>query len=240
MERPEVSIVIPAHNEEETLAAAVYGAEKQFREVLEISFEIIIVEDGCQDSTEEIARSLDSEIDEVSHLHFDKRKGKGKALEIGFRSSDGKILAYMDADYSTDLENIPELVETVHEENVHLVIGSRRIPESNVDRSILRKLASWGYNNILRVLFRSRISDHQCGFKAAERKKLLKLVESFDKSHWVWDTELLIRAQRRGYNVEEIPVRWEERQNSSLNLLQDSIDMGFKTVELFVNLRKER
>jgi glycosyltransferase involved in cell wall biosynthesis len=238
-DNPEVSMIIPAYNEEKNLEEAVYGAAEQFREVLDVSFEIIIVEDGSIDKTKDIAELIDNEINEAKHLHLDKRRGKGRALEEGFKTAEGNILAYMDADYSTDLNHIPDLIRPVGKE-AEVIVGSRRLPESQVKRSKLRKLASWGYNNFLSLLFDSKVSDHQCGFKAAEADKLLGLMEEFERSHWVWDAEFLIRAQRQGMIVEEIPVKWEENGESSLNLIWDTLDIGSKTVEMFLEIRKEK
>lgn len=238
-DRLEVSMIIPAYNEEKNLEEAVYGAVEQLREVLNISFEIIIVEDGSTDETTYIAEALEDEIDEAKHLHLDKRRGKGKALEDGFKAAEGNILAYMDADYSTDLNHIPDLVKPVGKK-AEVVVGSRRLPDSQVKRSKLRRLASWGYNSFLSLLFDSEVSDHQCGFKAAKRDNLLDLMDKFERSHWVWDAEFLIRAQRQEMSIEEIPVKWEENGDSSLSLLQDTLDIGSKTVEMFLKMRKEK
>lgn len=235
-----ISLVIPAHNEESRLENTVEKANEELQYFSEGNFEIIIVEDGCSDDTAQIAEELEQEKDNVVHLHFSKRKGRGKALEEAFRISEGEILAFMDADLSTNPMYLKDLIKEIVEENYQIVTGSRLIESSKVERSNTRNIASHSYNKFLSFLFNSDIPDTQCGFKAFERSVVLSLLDKIRSKHWFWTTELHIRAYENSYRVKEIPIEWIEKGDSSVNLVRDTIAMGSKSVLLFLKLKREK
>lgn len=233
-----VSLVIPAHNEEETLASAVHEGMNRLEEIPAVNAELLIAEDGCTDDTARIARRLASEHETVTHLHFDDRLGRGDAIEAAFQEASGDMLAYMDADLSTDPAHLPELVAAL-QDGADIATGSRWIDGAVVERSVLRTVASAGYNRIVRLVFGSEVHDHQCGFKGFDADAARVLMERCDSDHWFWDTEILVRAQRQGYVVDEFPVRWTADGDSSVNLLRDTGRMAANIVSLFRSLRRE-
>ena len=90
---------------------------------------------------------------------------------------------------------------------------------------------------LLRAVLGSKVRDHQCGFKAFRREPLLKLLDEVEAGHWFWDTELLVRAQRRGYRVKEIPVLWRSGRDTKVRLLHDSLSMGWQVLSLWWRLK---
>jgi hypothetical protein len=122
-------------------------------------------------------------------------------------------------------------------EGYDFAIGSRLLPESDVERSGTRSIASKTYNFMVRAVLGSQVRDHQCGFKAFRRKPLLKLLDEVCAEHWFWDTELLVRAHRRGYKIKEIPVLWKSGRDTKVRLLHDSVYMGWQIFSLWWHLK---
>jgi len=223
----EVSVVLPAYNEEGTLAATVRATLDSLDSLLPAdSHEVIIVEDGCDDRTPEIAAELATEHGPVRHLHSDERLGRGDALGSAFKQARGETLVYFDTDLATDLAHLDKLVESIRTEGYDVATGSRWLPGSDADRPAKRGVPSLGYNSLVRLLLRSKLQDHQCGFKAFDREALSALLDDVEDDHWFWDTEVLVRAQRAGYRVTEFPVAWTPRGDSKVDLVRDVFGMG--------------
>jgi uncharacterized membrane protein YbhN (UPF0104 family) len=233
----EVSVVLPAYNEEATLAETVGVTLEHLDSFLPAgSYEVIVAEDGCDDRTPEIADELAAEHEAVRHLHSDERLGRGGALEFAFRQARGGTLVYFDTDLATDMAHLEELVEHVRSGEADVATGSRLLADSDADRPAKRGVPSRGYNALVRLLLRSEVRDHQCGFKAFDREVLFALLEEVEDDHWFWDTELLVRAQRAGYRVAELPVTWTPKGDSKVDLVRDVFGMGSQIVRMFWQL----
>ena len=232
MSRPvDVSVVLPAYNEEATLAETVTVTLERLADFLpDGSYEVIVAEDGCDDRTPAIADELAAEYDAVRHIHSDDRLGRGGALEFAFREAGGETLVYFDTDLATDMQHLAELVESVRTEGYDVATGSRWMPGAEVDRPAKRGVPSRGYNTLVRLFLRSDVRDHQCGFKAFDREALLSLMDEVEDDHWFWDTEILVRAQRAGYRVKEFPVDWTPRGDSKVDIVRDVFGMGSQIV----------
>ena len=234
MSFPEVSLVFPAYNEAEGIEHAVNTALVELRKITH-SFEIIVAEDGSSDETAEKAGRLASEHPEVRHLHSDERLGRGGAFNRAFKDAHGAIIVYMDVDLATDITKLGTLINTIRG-GADIATGSRLLPESKIKRSARRNLASQSYNTLIRTLFHTPIHDHQCGFKAFNRARLLAYLDEVEDTHWFWDTEVLIRGASHGLKIVEIPVDWEEGPGTKVKLLRDSWKMGSKAFHLWWSL----
>ncbi|PSP27748.1 glycosyl transferase [Halobacteriales archaeon QH_2_65_14] len=227
----EVSVVLPAYNEAETLAGTVETTLSTLASFLPPgTYEVIIAEDGCDDRTPEIADELAAKHEAVRHVHSDDRLGRGGALEYAFEQAAGETLVYFDTDLATDMRHLEELVESVRSGEYDVATGSRWLPDSDADRPAKRGVPSFGYNALVRLLLRSHLQDHQCGFKAFDRETLGALLADVEDDHWFWDTEVLVRAQRAGYAVKEFPVEWESKDDSKVDLVRDVFGMGSQIV----------
>ena len=233
----EVSVVLPAYNEAETIEGTVNVTLETLGAFLPAgSFEVLVAEDGCTDRTPQIATRMVREDDRVRHFHSDERLGRGGALERAFRASDGDVLVYFDTDLATDMAYLEALVESIRSEGYDLATGSRRIPGEKQEREPERGFASKGYNALVRTVLRSSLYDHQCGFKAFDRDALFDLLEGVEDDHWFWDTEVLVRAQRAGYAVKEFPVGWEPKGDTTVDLVRDVLGMGSQVGRLWWQL----
>lgn len=215
---PTVDIVLPVYNEEHVLARSVHRLREHLRAVAPpFRWRIVIADNGSLDGTGLVGRRLAEELPEVRYVHI-PRKGRGGALAQTFLASDADAVAYMDIDLSTELEALVPLVRPVLEEGYDVAVGSRLAPGAQVVRSPLRQALSVGYNLLLRLLLRVRFSDAQCGFKALSQRAAQELVPLVRDHEWFFDTELLVLAERRGYRLREVPVRWVEDPDSRVQI----------------------
>ncbi|WP_049996892.1 flippase-like domain-containing protein [Halococcus sediminicola] len=222
-----VSVVLPAYDEERTLAATVETTLEALASFLpDDSFEVLVAEDGCTDDTPEIAARLARDDERVRHVHSDERLGRGGALTRAFRAARGDTLAYFDTDLATDMSHLEELVTSVHSGEYDVATGSRLLAASDADRPANRDVPSRVYNGLVRLFLRSSVHDHQCGFKAFDRAVLDDLLSDVEDDHWFWDTELLVRAQRAGYRVREFPVDWTPMGDTKVDFVRDVLGMG--------------
>lgn len=220
----EVSVVLPSYNEEKTIREAVERTRNALNRFLgEEDYEIIIAEDGCTDRTPEIAEQLSDRFSSVRHIHSEERLGRGKALDGAFSEAKGEVIVYFDTDLSTDLHYLQDIVEAVQEEGFDISTGSRLLPGHRVERPLSRDIPSKVFNGLVRVVLRSDLRDHQCGFKAFRREALMRLLEDVESSHWFWDTEILVRGQLIGMTIKEIPVEWVHMGDSKVDIIKDSL-----------------
>jgi glycosyltransferase involved in cell wall biosynthesis len=233
----EISVVLPAYNEANSLDNAVPKIMKALEEITP-AYEIIVAEDGSTDGTDKVAASLSKRYPRVKHLHRDERLGRGTALNNAFKKASGGILVYMDVDLATNVEQLKSLVSVINDEGYNFATGSRMLPESKVERSGTRNLISKVYNFLVRAMLGSEVRDHQCGFKAFRRKSLMQLLDEVAASHWFWDTEILVRASRKGYKIREIPVEWTGKRETKVNLIKDSFNMFLQTTKLWWQLKR--
>jgi glycosyltransferase involved in cell wall biosynthesis len=227
----EVSIVLPAYNEATRIEDTVERTAAALRDISR-SFEIIIAEDGSKDGTDKICESLARKYDFVKHLHSEERQGRGRALNRAFRSSRGEILGYIDVDLATDMKHLLELIQSIRD-GYDFATGSRMLPQSNVKRPFKRGFASKGFNFLTRLMLGSNLYDHQCGFKSFRSEALFALMDNIKDTHWFWDTELFVRAQRAGYRVKEFPVEWKQGGTTKVNLVKDVFGMGSQIFRLW-------
>ncbi len=228
-------MVLPAYNEAAKIEKTVLVTAETLSKVTD-RFEIIIAEDGSTDGTDRIASMLSKKYAYVIHLHSDERQGRGKALNRAFKAASGEVLCYIDVDLATDMKYLDKLVRAISVDGYDFATGSRIMPESDAKRPFKREFASRGYNHLVRLFLRSKLYDHQCGFKAFRRKALFEILDEVENQHWFWDTELLVRAQHKGYRVLEFPVYWRHGGSSKVNLVKDVGGMGSEIFRLWGEL----
>jgi glycosyltransferase involved in cell wall biosynthesis len=226
----EVTAIIPVFNDRTSLAITL---PKSIETLSEISskFEIIVAEDGSNDGSTDYVRQFEKQDGRVHLLHHDERQGRGRALSEAIRRSNGTIICYFDVDLATDMQHLSGLISAIRE-GADISTGSRLLPSSDIARTRGREIASRSYNFLVRLFLGSKIYDHQCGFKAFNRNRILPLLPAIQSNHWFWDTELLVRAQRDGYKVAELPVRWRAGKGTTVKM-KDIFEMGTAILRLW-------
>ncbi len=217
-----LNITLPVFNEESALASSIARLHAVASSRLPFRWNIVIADNGSTDRTPEIARSLAEQYANTSVVHLDQ-KGRGRALKAAWLESGADILSYMDADLSTDLEALPALLRPLDCGLCDVAIGSRLLRAELTTRSLRREFISRSYNFLLKAMLGVHFSDAQCGFKAITSRAAEELLPLVADTAWFFDTELLVLAERLGYRIFELPVRWTEERNSHVKILRTAL-----------------
>lgn len=207
----ELSIVIPAYNEEQQLGPSLA------RLVASIppGTEVIVVDDGSTDDTCKVAVEQLSAFPLGTVMRLPWNSGKGAAVRAGVALAQGCSIVFMDADLSTDLDDLPRLLAGLEEADV--VVGSRSTAGSVVENCPpLRVVMGRTFNRLVRGITGIPSLDTQCGFKAF-RANVAKLLFSLQRVEgFAFDVELFVLARRLGFRVLEVPVRWKAAEGSQV------------------------
>jgi glycosyltransferase involved in cell wall biosynthesis len=204
-----LNVTIPVINEEIMLPDAVRAVNARLQADFPDGDWVIVVSDNAStDATPRLTKAMLSEFPNLRYVRLEK-VGKGLGVRCGWEAYPADINVFLDADLATDLGSLKPLVAAV-ERSGGVAIGSRYHPASEVQRSPFRLMISHGYRLVFRLWLGLRVRDAACGFKAISGEVLKKVVPLVKDNRWFFDTELLVRAQRAGYPITEVPVRWKE------------------------------
>ncbi len=221
-ERPRemtVDVVIPVFNEERVLKQSITILREFLQRRCPYRWRIVIADNASVDKTLQVARELSSAYPRVDCIHL-SQKGRGRALHLAWLESEADIVSYMDVDLSTNLEAFLPLINSLITEGYEIAIGSRLKKGAQVQRQLKREVISRCYNLLIRLMFRNSFSDAQCGFKALTRKAVEDVVPLVKDQGWFFDSELLLRAEQKGYRIFEVPVNWIDDLDSRVNIVQ--------------------
>jgi len=230
MTDPDVTAIIPVYNDRVSLEIAIPRSIEMLGAITG-DFEIIVAEDGSHDGSAEFVQAYATRDVRVRLLHSDSRLGRGKALNRAILDAKGTIVCYYDVDLATDMRHLPELITTIRN-GAAISTGSRLMPASDIVRTSGREIASRSYNFLVRLFLGSRVFDHQCGFKGFDKTRIVPLLPTIKSDHWFWDTEILVRAQRKGYTVAEFPVHWRAGKGTTVKI-KDIFEMGSSILRLW-------
>jgi dolichyl-phosphate beta-glucosyltransferase len=216
---PDWSIVVPAYNEEPRLGGTLETIQA-FAEGREATFEILVVDDGSTDGT---AALVERDFPAVGLVRNQGNRGKGYSVRKGLLAATGRWVLFSDADLSTPIEELPRLEQALRQ-GADIVIGSRALPESVIERhqSRLRETSGRFFNLLVRLISGLPYSDTQCGFKAYQRDAAHRIAGLQRLEGWAFDVEQLRLARRLGMRIEEIAVHWVNSPASRLSMLRDA------------------
>ncbi len=218
-----LSLVIPCYNEGELIGESLRKII-DFLDTQDIAFEILVGDDGSTGNTIDTVKSMIQKDNRVRLLSQPMNKGKGAVLSSTFLHARNGILAFIDADLEIDVRYLTPLLEMVANGS-DIAIGSKQLHGVHA-RGWKRKLATLGYNIFVRLLLNSRLSDHQAGIKVFKRDVLLDVLSDMSNNGWTWDTEVLVRAQKKGYIINEYPVCVNHRSGSNISIIKHSVQMA--------------
>ena len=221
--RPLIDIVVPALNEEKILQKSITTLDEYMVKHLPYRYQITIADNGSQDKTLEIAKNLAEKHQSVQVVSLAER-GRGRALKQVWQNSPADILAYMDVDLSTSLDDFLPMIQPLVAGEAGVAIGSRLLKDSKTSRGLKREFISRCYNSIIKWTSRTKFSDAQCGFKAIRRDVAAKLLPKIKDNEWFFDTELLIKTERAGVPIHEQPVTWIEDTDSRVKIVKTAVD----------------
>jgi glycosyltransferase involved in cell wall biosynthesis len=215
-----IEIVLPVLNEQKVLEESVRTLHRFMSENMrQHSWRITVADNGSTDETFAIASRLGAELPEVVALHIPEA-GRGRALTRSWFASDADVVSYMDIDLSTDLGAFPKIVGAIAEEGYDVSSGTRLGRGAETTRSLKREVLSRGFVFLINTVFRTRLRDTQCGFKAMSREAAQTLLPLVEDTGWFWDTELLLLAARGGWRIKFEPIRWVEDTDSRVKIFK--------------------
>jgi len=220
----ELSIVIPAYNEEPRLPASLAQIAAYIR-ASGRETEVVVVDDGSRDGTASAAESFRGEIPCLRVISNGENRGKGYSVRHGMLEAQGRIVLFTDADLSAPIEEADKLLAALGNHDV--AIGSRAMDRSLifVRQSRFREFAGIVFNAIVRLTLRLPFVDTQCGFKAFRRQPCHVIFEQQTIERFGFDPELLYLARHHGLRAAEIPVRWAHSPATKVNMFSDSLQM---------------
>jgi glycosyltransferase involved in cell wall biosynthesis len=206
---PALSLIVPAHNEARYIGANLRAVARAL-EALERPFELLVVCDGSTDGTA-AAAAADGDARVLVHRN-EENLGKGAAICLGIAQARGRLIGWLDADLDIDPDVIVEAVRHFDEAAVDAVIGSKRHPASEVGYPRSRRIFSWGFQVLVRLLFRINVRDTQVGAKVFRREMLDVVGPLLLIKRYAFDLEVLAVGAEFGFDrIEEIPVRIDYR-----------------------------
>ena len=184
-----ISIIIPAYNEAKRIGNVL-------SKIPDFADEIIVVDDGSKDNTAEVAKKYGANI-----IRLKENQGKGAAINAGMKEATGDIIVFIDADGQHNPEEITKLLEAILQDEADFVIGSRLIKVQG-KRPLIRKISNFLSTSLIRLKLGINVKDTQSGFRALKREFLPEI----ESKRYEVETELLIKAVKKGARVKEVPV----------------------------------
>jgi glycosyltransferase involved in cell wall biosynthesis len=221
---PDLSIIIPAYNEEVRLPAALEQIAA-YIQACGRETEVLVVDDGSRDGTAAVAEYFQIKIPSLRIISNGINRGKGYSVRHGIQEARGRIALFTDADLSAPIEEAGKLIDALETNDV--AIGSRALDRSliSVHESPFREFAGIVFNTIVRLILWLPFLDTQCGFKAFCRERCRIIFEQQTIERFGFDPELLYLARHHGLRVVEIPVRWGHSPATKVSMLRDSMQM---------------
>lgn len=194
-----LSVFFPAYNEEKNIAATVTHAIKVLKDLKISQWEVLIINDGSFDKTAEVVYELEKEYKHVRLVNHKYNKGYGGALKTGFNESRYPWIAFADSDGQFDLGEISKFIEKT--DTADLVLGFR-IKRAD---SLVRRIYTFGWSMIARILLGLSVKDYSCGFKLI-KKEVFESIQPLEGEEKVTQIEMLVKAKKLGFKFAEVGV----------------------------------
>ncbi len=226
-----LSIVIPAYNEEKNIAGTVEDYARFFRK-WNMDFEIIVVPNNCSDNTVNVVEGLKGKYREVKDKVINEEVGKGGAIIEGIKEATGGLISYVDADNSAKADQVFFLINNL--KDYDCAMGSRWMRGSIIlnKQPFMRRVASRGFNFLVRKILGMQFQDTQCGGKVFKREALMSVVSDLKIKDWAFDVGILHLLMKKGFRVNEVPIVWGHSGDSNLKMHKAIPGMFFSLLKL--------
>lgn len=221
--KPYLSIIIPAYNEgskrENEFEKHMEEIGKYFRDK-NLSYEVIIVNDGSKDNTTEVSRSFSRYVSKLEVIDRKENRGKWYSVREGLMKANGEFRLFTDADGATPITNLDNFLEYM-KNGEHMIIGSRDLKASKIEKHQpkWKELLGDAGNILIQFMMGLRgIKDTQCGFKVLSEEVVNKIVPRLKVDRWGGDFEMLMLARKLGYKIIEVPVTWVDAGQSLVGI----------------------
>jgi len=230
------SIILPAHNEEKRLPAALDKLGAFLREQ-PYTAEVVVVENGSSDRTLEVAQAYQEQLPQLRVIH-ETGRGKGLAVRRGMLEAKGQYRIFCDVDFSMPVEEINRFIPPALSK-VDVAIASREASGAvRYNEPELRHFIGRGFNTLVRWIALPGLQDTQCGFKCFSAEVAEKVFPMQTINGWTFDVEVLFAARRMGYKIVEVAVPWYYNADSKVRVLKDSYHMFADLINIRLNARR--
>jgi len=233
-----VTIIIPAYNEEKRIAGTLEEYGKFFtnlKKTKKLDSEILVVINNTHDLTEEIVKKYRKKYKIIKYLNF-KQGGKGFAIMEGFKEAlkdkRSGLIGFVDADMATGPDAFYDLVKNIG--RCDGIIASRYVSDAKVSpkQTWKRVFVSRIFNFLIRTLFLMPYKDTQCGAKLFKKEVINKIVRHLGMTQWAFDVELLYLIRKAGFKILEYPTVWADREYSKINFMKAGPRMALSIIRL--------
>lgn len=212
-----VSLIVPVYRQERSIRRQLQNILAEL-ELLATPYEIIVVIDGMEDKSFDEAKKVHS--DKLHVVGYKTNHGKGYAVRFGMGKSHGDVIGFLDAGGDLSELGLSMMLEHYKWYNADIIIGSKRHPVSKVQYPFERKILSWGYQQLVKLLFGLNVRDTQVGMKLYRRKVLEDVLPRLVVKQFAFDIEILAVAYHLGYTrIFESPVELDFTGASSISSL---------------------
>lgn len=215
-----INILFPVLNERLRLQNGIDKAMEYLRGNVDIPYSLTILDNGSEDETPEIGKALAEKYPEVSYVRVGER-GVGVAFRKGLSLNESALVGYMDIDLSTDIRYLGKTIRLFQEKpELEYVNGSRFAKESDTrGRKWYRKITSMGLVFLLKAIFHMKATDAVCGFTFLRKETAERLAAACGNDNgWFYTIEFLLRAERMGIVIYDMPVEWQEDYNTTVKV----------------------
>ena len=230
-----LTIIFPVLNERLRLESGVVRTVEYLESMKFDDYEILIVDNGSEDETPQIAAGLCERYGRVNYEQISVR-GVGAAFRRGVALSRGEVVGYMDIDLSTNIRHLGEAIRIFEKEpGIAYINGSRFARQSDTrGRKWYRKITSQGLLILLKCFLGMKSTDAICGFTFVRRDAALSLVKGCSQDNgWFYMIEFLLRAEKRGVDILDYPVEWQEDYNTTVKVFKTAVNYMVQIARLF-------
>ena len=233
-----LSVVIPVYNEAKRIHKTLKGVI-DYLQGKNFPYEVLIVNDGSKDNTVEVVQDFfkEGKFDSFSVLDFKENRGKGFAVKQGMLAARGEYILFIDADSSAPIEEFNKFM-TEFDKGYDIFIGTRKakgeVRATNIP--FHRKYLGLGFSYLARKFLSTEVWDFTCGFKCYQRNTVKPIFSRQVLDGWSFDAEDLFLAQKLGFKIKEIPLRWNHYQeDTKVNALKEVFKSGWELLKIRIN-----
>lgn len=234
------SVCIPMYNEKSVIEDTAKKLTAYLDQTYGDDYELIFYDDGSSDGTAKIVKDLG--LPRVRVIEGGENHGKGRGVRVSVLASKGKYVMFTDADLAYGCDTIKKMFDSLEaDRNASVSIGSRNISADGYDGyTFVRKFASKAYIKVLNVLGGLKCSDSQCGCKAFVGEKIRPVFERCKIDGFAFDFEIILRAQKAGLKIIEVPVKIINHRESKVHLIRDTFNMLGDIAKINRIIKKEK
>ena len=234
-----LSVVIPAYNEEKCIYQNLLNTDKMLKTFCD-SYEIICVNDGSSDDTKKEIERAENGNNHITLVSYDVNAGKGKAIKTGSLLAVGEYIAFLDADLDLSPMHLKDFLNRIENSRANIVIGSKMHPKSQLEYPLTRRVMSWCYYVMLKLMFHLNVRDTQTGIKLFQADILKKVIKDVQTQGFAYDIEILALANAYGAKIVEMPITLKFTRESGFSRIRvnDILKVFKDTFVIYSKVRK--